>query len=169
VSQVRFRARLKFKHGLLAVFSICCLNLKAQHVDLLTLNQLYERVNHGHDTTFIINFWATWCVPCVKELPNFEKLNDEYKNENLKVLLVNLDYKSKLNSSVLPFLKKNGIKNEVFMLNEPDPEVYINRIDSSWSGALPATLILKDKKRKFFEKDFTYSELLSEYKNFKKI
>jgi thiol-disulfide isomerase/thioredoxin len=157
------------KHGLLAVFTFCCLNLPAQHVDLLTLNQLYERVNHGQDTTFIINFWATWCVPCVKELPNFEKISDEYKNENLKVLLVNLDYKSKLNSSVLPFIKKNGIKNEVFMLNESDPEVYINRIDSSWSGALPATLMLKDKKRKFFEKDFTYSELLSEYKNFKKI
>ncbi len=69
----------------------------------------------------------------------------------------------------MPFIKKNGIKNEVFMLNEPDPEVYINRIDSSWSGALPATLMLKDKKRKFFEKDFTYSELLGEYKNFKKI
>ena len=103
----------------------------------------------------VINFWATWCVPCVKELPNFEKLNDEYKNENLKVLLVNLDYKSKLNSSVLPFIKKNRIKNEVFMLNEPDPEVYINRIDPSWSGALPATLMLKDKRRKFFEKDFT--------------
>ena len=161
--------RFKLKHGLLAVFTFCCLNLPAQHVDLLTLNQLYERVNHGQDTTFIINFWATWCVPCVKELPNFEKISDEYKNENLKVLLVNLDYKSKLNSSVLPFIKKNGIKNEVFMLNESDPEVYINRIDSSWSGALPATLMLKDKKRKFFEKDFTYSELLSEYKNFKKI
>ena len=162
-------ARLKLKHGLLTVFTICCLNLQAQQVDLLTLNQLYERVKKGHDTTFIINFWATWCVPCVKELPNFEKLSDGYKNENLKVLLVNLDYKSKLNSSVLPFIKKNGIKNEVFMLNEPDPEVYINRIDSSWSGALPATLMLKDRKRKFFEKDFTYSELLSEYKNFKKI
>ena len=169
MNQVRLYARLKLKHGLLTVFTICCLNLQAQQVDLLTLNQLYERVKKGHDTTFIINFWATWCVPCVKELPNFEKLSDGYKNENLKVLLVNLDYKSKLNSSVLPFIKKNGIKNEVFMLNEPDPEVYINRIDSSWSGALPATLMLKDRKRKFFEKDFTYSELLSEYKNFKKI
>ena len=169
MNQVRLCVSLKLKHGLLAVFTFCCLNLPAQHVGLLTLNQLYERVNQGQDTTFIINFWATWCVPCVKELPNFEKISDEYKNENLKVLLVNLDYKSKLNSSVLPFIKKNGIKNEVFMLNEPDPEVYINRIDSSWSGALPATLMLKNKRRKFFEKDFTYSELLSEYKNFEKI
>jgi hypothetical protein len=44
--------------------------------------------------------------------------------------------------------------------------VYINRVDSNWSGGLPATLIIKNGKRKFFENDFTYEELLSEYKNF---
>ncbi len=143
------------------------LNLSAQHIDLITVDQLYSRINSGRDSTYIINFWATWCAPCVKELPDFEKLNDQYGNEKLKVLLVNMDYKSKLNNSVLPFIKKNGIKNEVFLLNEADPQVYINRIDSSWSGALPATLMIKEKKREFFEKDFTYAELVEQYKNFK--
>ena len=151
----------------MVLFLLGSLKLAAQQVDLITVDQLYSRINSGRDSTYIINFWATWCGTCVKELPDFEKLNDQYKSEKLKILLVNVDYKSKLNNSVLPFIKKNGIKNEVFMLNESDPQVYINKIDSSWSGALPATLMVKEKKRKFFEKDFTYAELADEYKNFK--
>ncbi len=148
------------------VAMICCLQVSAQKVDLITIDQLNARVAQGHDTTYLINFWATWCVPCVQELPNFEKLSREHENEKLKVLLINVDFKSKINSSVIPFLKKNKIQNEVFFLNEPDPQAYINRIDSSWSGAIPATVIVKENRHSFFEKDFTYAELLNEYKKF---
>jgi thiol-disulfide isomerase/thioredoxin len=149
----------------LSALAFCCfLNVSAQKVDLLTLDQLYERVKRGSDTIFVVNFWATWCVPCVQELPNFEKLSIEHVNEKLKVLLISVDFKSQLKSAVIPFVKKNGIRNEVFLLNEPDPQVYINRIDSSWSGAIPATAILKDQKHVFFEKEFTYEELLTVYK-----
>jgi len=154
------------KAALSSIALICCLQLSAQKVDLVTLDQLYARVAGGHDTVYVINFWATWCVPCVKELPNFEKLSSEHRNEKLKVLLINVDFKSKLSSSVIPFIKKNKIQNEVFLLNEPDPQVYINRIDSSWSGALPATVMIREQKHKFFEKDFTYEELFNEYKKF---
>ena len=142
------------------------IKLSAQQVNVITLDQVYSRVNAGSDTLFVINFWATWCVPCVKELPDFERLNAGKGNEKLKILLVNMDNKSKLTTSVLPFLKKSGIQNEVYMLNEADPQEYINRVDTSWSGALPATLMIKNSKRKFFEKDFTYSELEEETKKF---
>jgi thiol-disulfide isomerase/thioredoxin len=149
----------------LSVFALsCCLNVSAQKVDMLTLDQLYSRVARGSDTIFVVNFWATWCVPCIQELPNFEKLSIEHVNEKLKVLLISVDFKSQIQSSVIPFIKRNGIQNEVFLLNEPDPQVYINRIDSSWSGSIPATIILKEQKQVFFEKEFTYEELLTEYK-----
>ena len=139
----------------------------SQKVDLLTVDKLNERLEQGKDTTYVVNFWATWCAPCIKELPHFEKLQTEKQNEKLKVLLVSVDFKSRLEKSVVPFVKKRGLKNEVFLLDETDQQVYIDRIDKTWSGAIPATLFVKGKSRKFVEKEFTYASLLTEYQNFK--
>jgi thiol-disulfide isomerase/thioredoxin len=131
---------------------------------LMTVNQLFDRVKKGKDTTFVINFWATWCAPCLKELPCFESLQQQYKTEKLKVLLISVDFKPQLVKSVIPFVKKKKLQNEVRLLNEPDQQVYIERIDKKWSGAIPATLFIKGRKREFFEKAFTCTELTDEYK-----
>lgn len=136
----------------------------SQNVKLLNIDQLNERIKNGKDSTYVVNFWATWCAPCIKELPHFEKLNAAYKNEKLAVLLVSVDFKSKLNSAVIPFVKRKNIKSQVFLLNEDDPQKYIDRIDKTWSGSIPATLFIKGVKRKFIESEFTYEQLLTEYK-----
>ena len=138
-----------------------------QKVEFLTVDSLNERLKQGKDTTYIVNFWATWCAPCIKEIPHFEKLQQEKKADKLKVLLVSVDFKDRLENSVASFVKKRQLKNEVFLLDETDPQDYINRIDKSWSGAIPATLFVKGKKRKFLEEEFTYPSLLNEYQNFK--
>lgn len=136
----------------------------SQNVKLLNINQLQERIKNGKDSTYVVNFWATWCAPCIKELPHFEKLATEHKSEKLAVLLINLDFKSKLESNVIPFVKRKNLKNEVFLLNESNPQEFIDRIDPNWSGSIPATLFIKNEKRKFIETEFTYEQLLTEYK-----
>ncbi|WP_316737383.1 TlpA disulfide reductase family protein [Pedobacter aquatilis] len=147
------------------IFFIICLSLivysaKSQ-VKLLTLDELDKRISNGKDTTYVVNFWATWCAPCVAELPNFEKLRISNLKKPIKVLLVSLDFKSKLEKSVIPFVNKNNIKAEVFLLNEPEQQAYIGRIDKKWSGAIPATLFVNKKVRRFYEKEFTEAELES--------
>ncbi len=89
-----------------------------QKVELITVDRLNERIEHGKDTTYIVNFWATWCAPCIKELPHFERLQREKKADKLKVLLVSVDFKDRLERSVKPFVKRSGLKNEVFLLDE---------------------------------------------------
>ncbi|MFC3563341.1 TlpA disulfide reductase family protein [Pedobacter jamesrossensis] len=139
-------------------FSLISYSVNAQ-VKLLTVDELDKRIAKGKDTTYVINFWATWCSPCVAELPNFEKLRIENLNKPVKVLLVSLDFKSKLQNKVIPFVEKNQINAEVFLLNEPDQQAYIQRIDKKWSGAIPATLFVHKKVRQFYEKEFTETEL----------
>ncbi|MBL0738609.1 redoxin domain-containing protein [Flavobacterium sp. GN10] len=146
------------------LFGIISVSAYSQNVKLLNINQLNERIKNGKDSTYVVNFWATWCAPCIKELPHFEKLGAEHKSEKLAVLLVSLDFKSKLESNVIPFVKRKNLKNEVFLLNESSPQEFIDRIDPSWSGSIPATLFIKNDKRKFVESEFTYEQLLTEYK-----
>lgn len=139
---------------------------KAQENILLKTDQLLQRIRNGKDTVFVINFWATWCGPCVKELPNFEKLNNEFKNDKLKVLLVSVDFRSQL-AKVNAFIKKKKFRTEMYMMAEKDQQSYIEKIDDSWSGAIPATLIISGEKRKFLEQEFTYTELMNEYLKYK--
>lgn len=110
---------------------------------------------------YIVNFWATWCKPCVKELPAFDKLSHEYRNQSVKILLVSIDDQAELDTKVKPFIKKQGLHTEVLLLNETKPHKWIDRVDSTWSGAIPATMIVQRStgRKMFYEKDFSYDEL----------
>ena len=128
-------------------------------VNLLSLQQLDKRVANA-DTVYIVNFWATWCGPCVKELPNFERLQQTYKRQPVKVLLVSMDFRSKLNE-VKAFVKSRKIQTDVFLADKTSEQDFIDGVDKNWSGALPGTLVVNTKKhfRKFYEREFTYDEL----------
>ncbi len=106
------------------------------------------------DTTYIINFWATWCKPCVEELPYFEQLTKKYQGQKVKVILVSLDFKKQLETKLVPFLKEHQIQSEVMVLLDPDANAWVDRVDPSWSGAIPITLVYKNEKRAFYEESF---------------
>ena len=115
-----------------------------------------------NDTTYVINFWATWCKPCVEELPAFEKINEQYSEQKVKVILASLDFPDRIEKQVIPFIKKYNLQSEVVLLDDPDANSWIPMVSQEWSGAIPATVIYNQEDRKFFEGSFTYDELKTE-------
>ena len=124
---------------------------------------LEKEILSDKNTIYVVNFWATWCAPCVKELPHFEQLNSE--NKNIKVVLVSLDFKNQFESKLLPFLKKKSIKSEVVFLSDTNYNAWLPLVDKDWSGSIPATLIIKNGKKFFVEKMFSNYGELNDYVN----
>lgn len=82
-------------------------------------------LHKNDDKTYVINFWATWCAPCIKELPYFEALRERYKNERMEVILVSLDFPDKIDSQVKPFIAKNKLRSTVVVLDDPHENEWI--------------------------------------------
>ncbi len=136
-------------------------NVNAQDYQRYDSFEDFEHLLHiENDTTYVVNFWATWCGPCVKELPYFEEMTRNYEGKPLKVVLVSLDFKRQIEKKFIPFLVKNKIRSEVVLLLDGKEAEWIDKVDESWSGAIPVTLVYNKKKRLFIEDDFhSYSEL----------
>ncbi|MCF8301921.1 MAG: TlpA family protein disulfide reductase [Bacteroidales bacterium] len=133
----------------------------AGEVPKMDFDRFETYLHKKNDTTYVINFWATWCKPCVKEMPVFETVYEKYRNQKVKIILVSLDLPNQLESKVIPFIKKRNLKPEVLLLDDPDANAWINKVDPRWSGAIPATVVYNHKQdfRKFHEGKITLKEL----------
>jgi|SRR3954463_10224124 len=153
--------------GFFLIGFIFCYSLSfSQSIQVWKIKDLENRIKNSSDTTYIVNFWATWCGPCVKELPAFDTIRTMYlQDKKIKVILVSLDFKEDIEKKVIPFIQKKQVQSEVVLLDEINGNYFIPKISSQWSGALPATWIVNNKKsiNRFFEKkiavDFLKNEL----------
>jgi thiol-disulfide isomerase/thioredoxin len=96
----------------------------------------------------VLNIWATWCVPCVKEFPDLLKLREEYMEQGVHLILLSVDDVEDLEPKVYPFLVQKGVEFETYIRTSGDEQKFINGIDESWSGAIPLTMIYDRKGRK---------------------
>ncbi len=136
--------------------------LSAQDIQLVNAHQILHRVNSGGDTLFIVNFWATWCQPCVEELPLFDRSALPNNKYPYKILLVSLDFRNQLDTRLVPFIQKKHIREEVMLMTESNPNKWVDLIDSQWSGAIPATKFFQSGKTIFHEGELN-SVLLNDY------
>ena len=143
-------------------------NTKEQNdeLEIYDFAGLEKFLNIEDNKTHVVNFWATWCAPCVKEMPYFEKLNANYKDKNVEVLLVSLDFPFQYDKKLKPYIKEHKLQSKVVALDDPDMNSWMSIVDEEWSGGIPITIIYNKNKRQFYERSFTYKELEDELKQF---
>ena len=127
-----------------------------------TFNQLLSSLDLSNNQTYVVNFWATWCSPCIKEIPHFEYVNKKFDSNLVKVVLVSLDLPNHFNSKLVPFVKKNNIKSDVIHLTDINVNEWMPKISNEWNGGIPATLIMNNNFQKFYPKPFEKDELIDE-------
>lgn len=115
------------------------------------MEYIFEQNN---DTTYVINFWATWCKPCVEELPFFADLHTNFRDEKMKVILVSLDFPNKLESKLVPFINTHQLESDVMVLTDGAYNKWIDKVDEEWGGAIPITLVYKGNDREFVGRPF---------------
>jgi thiol-disulfide isomerase/thioredoxin len=140
-------------------------SLELEVVDFSGLESL---LNKKDGKVYVVNFWATWCGPCVKELPFFERIHADYLDKNVEVILVSLDFPHLYDSKLKPFILNKKIVSKVVALDDPDMNSWIPKVNANWSGSIPATVIYKNEVKQFYEKSFTFEELETEVKQFLK-
>jgi thiol-disulfide isomerase/thioredoxin len=145
---------------LMFVFSAFSQQVKKVKID--EIQDLIQKSNHP----VIISFWATWCTPCVKEIPYFQETVKKYADNKVELVLVSLDFKESYPSNIESFIKNKNFQASFYWLNETNATYFCPKIDQKWSGGIPATLFVNAKTnyRKFFDRQLTPLQVEAEVK-----
>ncbi len=133
-------------------------NLKGQEVEVIKFPQLQEIIDTQGDKVKLINFWATWCKPCIEELPYFAEAEKKYGKDAIEIILVSFDFSA---DQVNKYVKKHEMVGKLYLLDETDFDTIINKIDKKWQGGIPATLVIDQPSntKTLYEKQFAAGEL----------
>jgi thiol-disulfide isomerase/thioredoxin len=153
---------------MLMLFSATIPKAEAQDARVVTWREVEVLLNEPGDSLTILNFWATWCKPCVAELPVFEKIRKEHRKLPVRFFYISLDFKEEKSRRLDPFIRKKIPDAAVWLLDETDYNQWIGKIDAAWSGAIPATLLFQNstKKRIFAESELSEEKLRSHIQKF---
>ncbi len=131
-----------------------------EEMPTLSFDELNEQwLQRNDDKVYVYNFWATWCKPCVKELPYFEQAHENYKDKNVEMVLVSLDFPKQKTTKLIPFIEEHQLKSKVVHFDAKKPNQWIDKVNPAWSGSIPATLIRHKEEVKFHEGTMNYEEL----------
>jgi len=147
----------------IATLFLFSVNLFSQQIKKIKITELEKTIAESK-TPLIINFWATFCKPCVQEIPYFQQQVKEHKNDSVKLLLVSLDLESYYPTKIKTFVTKQKFTAPIVWLDESNADYFCPKVDTAWSGAIPATLFINNKTgyRKFFEEQLSNEKLKKE-------
>ena len=132
--------------GLIFIFSH---NICSQVVmPLSTTKDLESLRDLKKGNVVLVNFWATWCKPCIAEFPELVKIYNEYSDKGVEIIFISVDAPEDVNTKVVPFLNDKDVDFVTYYNNFTKPEDLINFFDIKWEGAIPTTYIYnKDWKQ----------------------
>jgi thiol-disulfide isomerase/thioredoxin len=141
-------------------------NAQSQEIPKMKITDIENYISSAKEEVLVINFWATFCKPCVAEIPAFIKVANQYQSQHVKLMLVSLDLPSYYPIKIAGFAKKNKFEASIAWLNETNADYFCPKIDAKWSGSIPATLFVNTKTgyRKFFEEEMDAATFETELK-----
>ncbi|MEO7463648.1 MAG: TlpA disulfide reductase family protein [Ferruginibacter sp.] len=157
---------MKLRHLLLASVLIFTMHTaQSQEIKSWKLVDLKEYMDTSRGVT-VINFWATFCKPCVAEIPSFINLVEKYRGQVVTLMLVSLDLPSYYPAKIAAFASSHKFNVPIAWLNETNADFFCPIVDKSWSGSIPATLIMNKNTgyRKFYEGELSQEEFLDALK-----
>jgi thiol-disulfide isomerase/thioredoxin len=132
-----------------------------QEAQKIKITELEKIVSESRGP-LIVNFWATFCKPCMEEIPHFQEMQSKYEKDGLQILFVSLDLQDDYPKKVNAFIKKRKMSS--YFLDETNADYFCPRVDEKWSGVIPATLFVNNSKnyRKFVEEQIAEDVLEKE-------
>ena len=152
------------KYSLLIFITLLSLDAKPQKMASWKITDVVNYYSKKSDSVYVVSFWATFCRPCIGEIPFMQDITKKYADKKVKLLLVSLDLRDYYPVKIKSFAKRNGITADVVWLNETDADYFCNMIDKKWGGSIPATIIVNAATgyKKFFEQEFKQEEFEAE-------
>ncbi len=125
-----------------------------REIDLEGLKKLLQRDAKTLARPRLINFWATWCVPCREEFPDLLQIEADYNKRGLEMIFISMDDPTDIKTVVPEFLREmKAEKISTYLLNVPDPIPAIEAVDAQWEGAiaLPITFLFDAQGKLVFK------------------
>jgi thiol-disulfide isomerase/thioredoxin len=133
---------------------------RAQNLESISWASLKKQIDKNPDSIYVVNFWATWCKPCVQEMPDLWEESEKFKSKKLRFIPISLNFPEESETKVLPFIERNYPGKKFYILNEILQSDDITRISSDWGGGIPFTMIFYKGKKQTIERKLKKGELI---------
>lgn len=152
-----------FKTALVLFAVLAITMVKAQSIPKWKLADLEAAIKQADKPT-IFNFWATFCKPCIEEIPHFQEMAKKYDSTGVKLVFISLDLEEAYPAKIQTFAKKRNISYPITFLDETNADLFCPVVDPKWSGAIPATLFVNNKTgyRQFYEEQLSKEQVEKE-------